>query len=70
MMKTMMLAVLIVGGCLMLPQSARADSACTTNLLDCYTAAAKVDDFWRRWAAGIDCEIDYAGCVRDMLLSE
>jgi hypothetical protein len=37
---------------------------CTTQLLDCYQAAAKIDSFWYRWAAGFDCELDFAQCTR------
>lgn len=37
---------------------------CTTQLLDCYAAAANIGSFWYRWAAGLDCELDYAQCVR------
>jgi hypothetical protein len=58
---------LVFGGIVFAPSGARAESGCTTRLMDCYTAAAKIDDFWYRTAAGIDCEIDYAGCVRDKL---
>jgi hypothetical protein len=54
----LVVAALTVGA----PQPATA--GCTTDLIDCYYAAAAVDDFWRRWAAGIDCELDYVECVR------
>jgi len=37
-------------------------------LLDCYTAAAKIDSFWYRTAAGIDCEFSYADCLREILI--
>lgn len=69
-MKRMMLALLVVGGSLVLPRPALAQSTCTVTLYDCYASAAKVDDFWRRWAAGLDCEVDYAACLRDALLAE
>ena len=65
-MNALMLALLVLAGLTAAPRTARA--GCTTNLLDCYVKAAKIDDFWYRTAAGIDCEIEYAGCVRDALL--
>lgn len=43
-------------------------AGCTTALSDCYVAAAKVDSFWYRWASGLDCELDYAECVRIKLV--
>lgn len=42
--------------------------ACATDLLNCYGAAAKIDSFWYRWAAGLDCELDYVECVRVKLI--
>lgn len=56
------LAVLAGGFVVAQPQSAMA--GCTTDLIDCYYAAANEDSFWRRWAMGIDCELDYVECVR------
>ena len=41
---------------------------CATTLLDCYKEAAKIDNFWYRWAAGIDCELDFVECVRVKLI--
>ena len=41
---------------------------CTRGLLDCYAQAAKEDSFWYRWADGLDCELQYAGCVRRVLV--
>jgi hypothetical protein len=43
-------------------------AGCTTALADCYIAAAKIDSFWYRWAAGLDCELDYTECVRIKLV--
>ena len=63
---TMLLALLVLVGSLAVP--ARASGGCTTKLLDCYADAAKIADFWYRSAAGLDCEIEYVGCVRDALL--
>ena len=45
-----------------------ADAGCTTDLGTCYQRAANVDSFWYRWAAGIDCELDYVECLRVMLI--
>jgi hypothetical protein len=68
MVKKLLLAMLLViPGMAGTPQAVYADG-CTTTLLDCYTAAAKIDSFWYRTAAGIDCELEYAGCVRGVLL--
>jgi hypothetical protein len=46
----------------MAPQEAAA--GCTTDLVGCFEEAARVENFWYRWAAGIDCELDYIRCVR------
>jgi hypothetical protein len=43
-------------------------AGCTTDLADCYGRAAAIDSFWYRWAAGIDCELDYTDCVRRRLI--
>jgi hypothetical protein len=42
---------------------ARAE-ACFQDLRDCYGRAAMRDAWWDRWAAGLDCEVDFADCVR------
>ena len=39
-------------------------AACATGLLDCYQRAAGIDSFWYRWAAGLDCELDFVECAR------
>jgi hypothetical protein len=62
--KTLMALVLLSG--LAAPRPALA--GCTTDLADCYERAAKIDSFWYRWAAGLDCELDYAECVRIKLI--
>jgi hypothetical protein len=43
-------------------------AACATGLLDCYQHAAGVDSFWYRWAAGLDCELDFVECARVKLV--
>jgi len=68
MVKRILFSVFMLTGFVAAPRPAMA-VGCTTDLLDCYTRAAKVDSFWYRSAAGLDCEIDYAGCVRRRLLS-
>lgn len=63
MVKQGVLALVMLGGLVGVPQSALAEVTCTQDLLNCYVAAAKIDNFWYRTAAGIDCELAYAGCV-------
>jgi hypothetical protein len=46
----------------------RAEAGCSTDLLNCYHRAAAVDSFWYRWAAGIDCELDFVECARTKLV--
>jgi hypothetical protein len=43
-------------------------AGCATSLADCYYRAANVDGFWYRWAAGIDCELDFVECTRVKLI--
>ena len=65
MVRKILLTLVVLAG-LGAPSSAYAMAAagCTTTLAECYEQAAKVDSFWYRWAAGLDCELDYAECVR------
>jgi hypothetical protein len=62
MVKKTVLTLMVLAGLVAAPRPAMA--GCTTQLAECYEAAAKVDNFWYRWAAGLDCELDYAECVR------
>jgi hypothetical protein len=62
MVKQMVMALVVLGGLMAVPRPALA--GCTTRLGDCYYAAARQDSFWYRWAAGLDCELDYTECVR------
>ncbi len=50
--------------------SARPGSAatCTADFVQCYQDAATLDDWFSRSAAGLDCELTFAGCVRETLL--
>ena len=66
MVKKIVFASVVIIGLVAVPRSAIA--GCTTTLADCYTAAAKIDSFWYRWAAGLDCELDYTECVRIKLV--
>lgn len=78
MVKKVLMAVVLFG-VLAMPTPARAGGmdegdgdpdACATNLLDCYVAAAKIDSFWYRWAAGFDCELKFTKCTRQMLIAD
>ncbi len=66
MVKKVLLSAFVLAGFVAMPRPAMA--GCTTDLLDCYAEAAKIDSFWYRSAAGLDCELAYAGCVREALL--
>ena len=61
-----LLFALVVSGLIASPQPVLA--GCATTLADCYTAAAKIDSFWYRWAAGLDCEFDFVECARVKLI--
>jgi len=66
MVKKILLSACVLAGFMAAPRPALA--GCTSDLLDCYTAAAKIDSFWYRTAAGIDCEFSYADCLREILI--
>lgn len=66
MVKKILFAAIVLIGVVAVPRPALA--GCTTSLADCYIAAAKIDSFWYRWAAGLDCELDYVECVREKLI--
>jgi hypothetical protein len=68
MVKKMVLAMVVIAGFAATPRPASAAVACTTDLADCYVAAAKIDSFWYRWAGGLDCELNYTDCVRRRLI--
>jgi hypothetical protein len=42
--------------------------SCNQDLLACYQQAAGIADFWSRTAYALDCELTYAGCVRNAIL--
>ena len=62
MVKNVMVSALLMAALVVAPRPAKA--GCTTDLLDCYTRAATIDSFWYRTAAGLNCELDYADCLR------
>ena len=68
MVKKTVLALVVLLGFVAVPRSAMAAPGCTTTLGECYEKAAKIDGFWYRWAAGIDCELDYTDCVRRRII--
>jgi hypothetical protein len=73
MVRTVLFTAVVVFGLLAMPRPALADDGgesdgCATTLLECYEAAAKIDNFWYRWAAGIDCELNFTSCVRVKLI--
>ena len=67
MVKKTLLALVVLLGFVAVPRSAMA-AGCTTTLGECYEKAAKIDSFWYRWAAGMDCELDYTDCVRRRII--
>ena len=66
MVKKILLAAALMVGFMSVPRSAYA--GCTVTLGECMEAAAKIDSFWYRSAAGLDCELDYVECVRVKLI--
>ena len=67
MVKKTLLALLVLAGVAAAPRPALA-ARCATDLLDCYGRAARIDSFWYRTAAGLDCELDFTDCVRRKLI--
>ena len=66
MVKKSLLGVFVLAGLVAAPRPAMA--GCGMDLLDCYGRAAKIDNFWYRTAAGLDCEFDYADCLRQRVV--
>lgn len=66
MVKKILFAAVVLMGSVAVPRQAMA--GCATDLADCYERAAQVEGFWYRWAAGLDCELDFAECVRIKLV--
>jgi hypothetical protein len=59
--KSLGLALISVGA-FAVPQSAQAGCAQTYRI--CMINASDLETFWERTAAGVDCGIEFAGCVR------
>jgi hypothetical protein len=66
MVRKVLFVMVVLMGFAAVPQPAFA--GCTVDLFSCYERAAREDSFWYRWAAGIDCELDYTDCVRRRLI--
>jgi hypothetical protein len=62
MVKKVLLSALVMAALLVAPRPAKA--GCNSDLLDCYVRAATIDSFWYRTAAALNCELDYADCLR------
>ena len=62
MVKNVLVSALVLTALVAAPRPASA--GCNTDLLDCYTRAATIDSFWYRTAAALNCELDYADCLR------
>jgi hypothetical protein len=58
----------VFAACALIGSAQKARAGCTTDLADCYQRAANIDSFWYRWAAGIDCELDFVECTREKLI--
>jgi hypothetical protein len=41
---------------------------CFQDYYTCMDNAAQLDGFWRRFAAGLDCYVDLAYCVRNVFV--
>jgi hypothetical protein len=66
MRKWMLLGIFVAGA---IAGAARSvEAGCATDLADCYSRASTVDGFWYRWAAGLDCELDFVECGRRKIL--
>ena len=62
MVKNVLLSALVMMALVVAPRPAKA--GCNTDLLDCYARAATIDSFWYRTAAALNCELDFADCLR------
>jgi len=66
MVKRVLFGLVVLVGLAAVPRTAFA--GCASDLMDCYGRAAKEDNFWIRTAMGINCELDYADCIRLILI--
>jgi hypothetical protein len=42
-------------------------SGCAAAMVRCFNTAANLPDFFSRSAAGFDCAVDFASCVRNAI---
>jgi hypothetical protein len=68
MQRCILLAILVLAALSATAQPSYANVGCTTELANCYQRAAGIDSFWYRWAAGLDCELDFVECARIKLI--
>lgn len=68
MRRLILLGILVLAATSATTQPLYANAGCTTSLADCYGRAANIDSFWYRWAAGLDCELDFVECARIKLI--
>jgi hypothetical protein len=68
MQRCILLAIFVLAAMSATAQPSYASVGCATNLLGCYQQAASIDSFWYRWAAGLDCELDFVECARVKLI--
>ena len=68
MQRWILLGILVLAAMSAATQPIYARAGCATELADCYQRAANIDSFWYRWAAGLDCELDFVECVRIKLI--
>ena len=68
MRRWILLGILVLAATSATAQPLYASAGCTTGLADCYQRAANIDSFWYRWAAGLDCELDFVECARIKLI--
>ena len=60
-----LLALLFVAG---ESRPAMADAECFQRNRNCWYRAAAKESYWEMWAAGMDCELELADCVRRYLI--
>ena len=68
MQRWILIGILVLVAMSATTQPIYARAGCATELADCYQRAANIDSFWYRWAAGLDCELDFVECVRIKLI--
>jgi hypothetical protein len=64
MQRWILLGILVLAAMSVTTQPIYAAAGCATELANCYQRAANIDSFWYRWAAGLDCELDFVECAR------